>query len=139
MPAGAAIRNSQAGWFAPAVLILLSAELYLQYMFLDWRVGNWQGPEADGASKAAGLVMALALSLQPFCAWFLICARLRRPAFIAALSKTDRPLPWRFTLALTATVCITFACALALYFATGIPPVGAMQNELATGLERLCR
>ena len=136
MRAEAPIRSTRAGRFTPAALILFSAEFYLLYMFLDWRVGNWSGPDAQGASKAAMLAIALALSLQPFCAWFLIGARL---PFVAALSTPDRPLPWRYTLALTATVCITLACAFALYFATGIPPVGAAQNELATSLQRLFR
>ncbi len=133
----APVRSIGSGRSAAAALILLSAELYLLYMFLDWRIGNWSGSEAQGASKAAVLALAAALSLQPFWAWFFIRASLTRPAFIAALSSADRPLPWRYTLALTTTVCITFTLALALYFATGIPLFGAVQNEVANWLQRL--
>ena len=121
----------------PVGLILLSAELYLLYMFLDWRISNWSGSVAQGASEAAMMALAATLSLQPFCAWLLIRARLTRPAFIAALSKADRPWPWRYALALTTTVCSAFTFALALYFATGIPLFGAVQNWAANWLQRL--
>ena len=62
------VLKTQSGRLTAAVLILLSAEFYLLYMFLDWRVGNWSVPDARGASGAAGLALALALGLQPFCA-----------------------------------------------------------------------
>lgn len=131
------VRKTRSGQLTAAALILLSAEFYLLYMFLDWRVGNWSVPEARGAGGAAGLALALALGLQPFCAWLLIRAGLPRPAFIAALSTCDRPLPWRYTLALTATAAMSFGCAIALYLASGIPLLGSAQNELATWLQRL--
>lgn len=138
LPRGSGVRQARSRRLT-AALILLSAEFYLLYMFLDWRVGNWSGSEALGASGAAGLALVFAVGLQPFCAWLLIRAGLARPAFIAVLSNSDRPLPWRYILALTATAAMSFACALALYLASGIPLLGSAQNDLATWLQRILR
>ncbi len=139
MHADAPAPYAEPGRLTLAALILLSAELYLLYMFLDWRVGNWSGTEAHGASRAALFALAAALILQPFCVWLVIRTPLLRPGFVAALSTPDRPLPWRCTLALIATLSITFICAIVLYFATGISTFGVAQNQLATWLQRLFR
>lgn len=119
-----------------AATILLSAELYVLYMFLDWRVSNWSDLEARGASTAATSVLIAALIIQPVCAWFVIQTTV---GLFGSASPSYRPLVWRYTLALIATICVTFGCALCLYFLTGIRPLGLAQNELATAFQRLFR
>src|SRR5687767_27205 len=108
------------GWMPSVCLILISAELYLLYMFLDWRIGNWTAQESAGAERASLLSLGGCLLLQLLSAWKLGCSSLasKLRVFGVSLDSSDRPSWWRYLLSLIVSVVTTFLVAISLYFAT---------------------